>query len=367
VLAAALGAAGCGTGAPTGRGISPAARAALVAAAADPVPNLDPALAVTLAWLDTPAAAEVLPADDRARARVTLERLVRLRTSRMRAGEQADAIAAAFDLRPPAGGDGTVLFTGYFAPEFPARRTRSDRFRHPLHAAPAGPPADPARPGPTRRRITVEDLHAGHELAWLADPLDAYLVHVNGSARLRFTDATTMVVGHVATNERPYTSLGRLLIEDRLVPPEQMSMQAIRAAHRADPARVEALMLRNERYVYFRAFAPDEPWPRSGFDIPLVAAVSAAVDPAVVPPGTLLLLEADLPRPDGTLRRVRRFAIAHDRGAAIRGPARVDLFTGIGPEAGAVAGRMRHRGRLWVLVPRSPEPASALALGNRPH
>jgi peptidoglycan lytic transglycosylase A len=51
--------------------------------------------------------------------------------------------------------------------------------------------------------------------------------------------------------------------------------------------------------------------------------------------------------------------IAQDTGGAIRGPVRADYFWGSGPEAGALAGRMRQAGRLWLLLPKDVKPPAA--------
>ncbi len=49
--------------------------------------------------------------------------------------------------------------------------------------------------------------------------------------------------------------------------------------------------------------------------------------------------------------------VAQDTGGAIVGPARADIYFGAGVEAGAVAGRLRHSGTFYMLVPNALEVA----------
>jgi membrane-bound lytic murein transglycosylase A len=51
---------------------------------------------------------------------------------------------------------------------------------------------------------------------------------------------------------------------------------------------------------------------------------------------------------------LKRLVLAQDTGSAIVGAVRADFFTGWGPEAGEVAGRLKQPLRLWVLWPRQP-------------
>jgi membrane-bound lytic murein transglycosylase A len=318
--------------------------------------GLETALARSRAWLDGPAAAARYPftLDDgrvlsRAEARAALDAV----SAALAAGDETAfrrVIESSLEARESAG---PAHFTAYYAPEYAARRRPGGRFRHPLHAAPpALAPDNPRRAvWHTRREIEDGSLLAGREIAWLPDALSAYLVQVNGSARLRLADGSFMHVGHCATNERPYTSLGRLLIEAGRVPAAEMSMAAIRAEFRRDPEGVEALMRRNDRYVFFEVL-PGARWPRSAFGIALTPGASAATDPALVPPGAVLLVETTLP--DGA--PYVRLVVSQDTGGAIRGPGRVDLYLGAGEEVGAVAGRMNAGGRVLMLRPRPGAP-----------
>jgi membrane-bound lytic murein transglycosylase A len=308
------------------------------------------ALDRSLAWLETPSSRDAFPAGsppithEHARRSVAAFRALLL--DDRAPADMAAALRARFDLYASRGADGAgrVLFTAYFAPEYAASRAPDDVYRHPLYA----PPLGDASPGPTRRAIDDRGLLRGREIAWLRDPLDAYLAHVNGSARLRLPDGSTMLVGHDGTNERSYTSLGKLLIEEGLATPETISMQTIRAAHRRDPARVETLMRRNDRFVYFRVLEAGA-WPLGSLGAPLTPESSIATDKRVFPPGGVVLVDTELVDATGRRTPYRRFMLDQDTGGAIETPGRADIFMGVGPEAGAVAGRMKSTGRLYYL------------------
>src|SRR5690606_35907451 len=90
-------------------------------------------------------------------------------------------------------GQTTGLMTGYVEPLVEARRTPQGAFQTPLYR----PPLDLARRKPYYTRAELETLPearaalAGRELLYLADPLDALLVQVQGSTRVRVLDELT--------------------------------------------------------------------------------------------------------------------------------------------------------------------------------
>lgn len=280
-------------------------------------------------------------------------------------GPALDAYARTADLlgpgwpRPAAGTDPVAFFlefftaaspqtghlTGYFEPELAASPVRSGRFRHPLHAAPPDLPAD--RPWLSRAEIGDGNALAGLELAWLDDPLDAFLVHVQGSARLRFPDGRVIRLGHVAKNGHPYRSIGAELIRRGEVAAEAMSLAAIRAWCQTHPDGVWPLLMTNPSYIFFglRDVGPGE-GPLGAMGRPVTAGHSLAVDPAHVQLGAPVWIGFGVPGVPPVL------CIAQDTGSAIRGPGRADLFCGSGQAAGDRAGAINAPVTLWPLRPR---------------
>jgi membrane-bound lytic murein transglycosylase A len=232
--------------------------------------------------------------------------------------------------------------TGYYEPELTGSPWRTAGHDWPLHALPPDPPAV----WPPRAELLRSRVLDGHALAWLSDPLDAFLAQVQGSVRIRMPDGAVLRLGFAGRNGHPYHSIGAELIRRGAVAPDAMTLDAIRGWCRANPDLVPDLLATNPSYVFFRVLdLPAHLGPPGSLGLPLAPLRSAAFDPDHVPPGALVWIAGDAsPLP--------RLAVAQDRGSAIRGAGRADLFFGTGPAAGAAAGRLNVAGGLFVLWPR---------------
>lgn len=248
------------------------------------------------------------------------------------------------------------LATGYFEPLVEAQRQPRGAFRVPLHAL----PDDLASRKPWWTRQQIETLPAaqaalrGRELAYVADPLDALLLQVQGSGRLMLSENGTrrqVRVAYAGHNDQPYKSVGRWLIEQGELKAEQASWPAIKAWARANPKRLNELLWSNPRYVFFREEALPDPavGPKGAQAVPLTPGRSIAVDPQSVPYGTPVWLDTTEPLSSTPLRRL---VMAQDTGSAITGAVRADYFWGWSDDAEAQAGRMKQPLRMWVLWPR---------------
>jgi membrane-bound lytic murein transglycosylase A len=234
-----------------------------------------------------------------------------------------------------------ALLTGYYVPVVPARRSRDETFQHPLYALPA-----PALRQHSRAEIDRGALDGTVSVvAWLADPVEAFFIHIQGSARLALPDGQ-MAVGYAGSNGRAYTSIGAVLIADERMRREEVSMESLKAYLREHPNERDAILHANERYIFFREIAGE---PVGSLGVPVTAGRSVAADPAAHPPGTLLFIR---PR-DGSTGVSPRLVFVQDRGSAITGPARLDLFVGTGDEAGRIAGPLQQQVDVFVLRPMS--------------
>lgn len=231
-------------------------------------------------------------------------------------------------------------FTGYFEPEFDGSRQRSATFHVPLLAAPAT--LSDKTPIPTRSQIAAGALDGlGLELAWLSDPLDAFLMQVQGSGRVRLAEGSSLRLGFAGRNGHPYRSIGHELVQRGEVRPEDISMQAIRDWAARHPDQLPDLLAINPSYVFFRKLddLPEDAGPLGTAGKPLTPLASIAVDPAHIPLGSPVWVEVD---------DIRALMIAEDTGSAIIGPARADIFFGTGAAAGERAGRLNATGRMIV-------------------
>ncbi len=252
---------------------------------------------------------------------------------------------------------GEGLATGYFEPLIEASRTPRGAMRVPLHA----PPADLAMRKPWFTRAQIESLPAaqaalrGREIAYVADPLDALLLQVQGSGRVRLiaADGSAQVVrlafaGH---NDQPYQSVGRWLIDQGELRPGEASWPAIRDWARRFPKRVPEMLAANPRVVFFREESLPDPnlGPRGAEGVALSPERSIAVDPRSLPYGTPVWLDTTEPL---TATPLRRLVLAQDTGSAIVGAVRADYFWGWGERAEQQAGRMKQSLKMWVLWPK---------------
>jgi len=243
------------------------------------------------------------------------------------------------------------LVTGYFEPEFRASRTRQGEYQTPLLRLPRGHAQ--GAPLPTRAQINRGALARQRlEMLWLADPIDAFFLHIQGAGRARLPDGSTLRVGYAGRNNQPYVPIGRILVDRGEMKLEDVSMQRIRAWLEAHPAEAEAVMDQNPNYIFFReiqGIRPDE-GPPGAMGASLTPLRSVAVDRDHMPLGTPVWLDTlDALQPDQPLRRL---VMAQDVGGAIRGPTRADVFFGWGAQAEQHAGRMRQPGTVYVLLPR---------------
>jgi peptidoglycan lytic transglycosylase A len=283
-----------------------------------------------------------------------------------------------------ANADGAVdgLVTGYYEPVLRGSRSKIAPFVHPLY----GPPDDlltidlsttnPELRG-MRLRGRVDGKRvvpyytraeiargaapvAGKEILWVDDPIEAFFLQIQGSGRIQLPGGQTLRLGYADQNGHPFQSIGRFLVERGELKLGETSMQAIKTWAAANPQRVEDLLDQNPSFVFFRELSIADPasGPIGAQGVPLVAGRSIAVDTRYVQLGTPVFLATTLPASTTPLTRL---VLAQDSGGAIRNPVRADFFWGSGAEAGALAGRTRQQGRMWILLPKGMKPAVGAA------
>jgi membrane-bound lytic murein transglycosylase A len=279
-------------------------------------------------------------------------------------------------------GEGEGFVTGYYEPIIDGSRTQTDVYTVPVYRRPSNlfvrgtrqSSAGLPNKGQVFRKIgrrklvpyydraEIEDgaiAGRGLEICWLKNQTDLLFTQIQGSARVRLEDGSTVRINYDAHNGYPYTPVGRILIERNIVPKDQMSMQKIREWMEQNPDAANELRRQNRSYVFFREVQlsdRDEAVGAQG--VPLTPGRSIAVDKALHVYGTPFFIEGELPiETELSKTPFRRLMIAQDTGSAIVGPARADLYFGAGLEAGKVSGRLRHNMRFVILIPKSLDPA----------
>ncbi|MDF2439677.1 MAG: rane-bound lytic murein transglycosylase [Abditibacteriota bacterium] len=289
----------------------------------------------------------------RARVRRSLIRFRQLWVASRSTAQLEAALRREFVLYRPAS---RVHFTGYFEPTYAASRQRSAVYRYPLFRMP--PALARVRSHPTRLQLEGADglqispLLRGYEIAWLRDRLEAYLVQVEGSARLRLTDGRTLSIGYGGHTSHTYTSMGRELVKDGVMPFEQLTLPALIEYFGAAPQEMNRYLPRNRRFVFFRETRGGAS--SGSIGVPLTPEHSMATDAAALPPGALALAQIELANPVAARvfgsPTLTRWVLGQDAGGAIKGRARVDLFMGSGARAGRRAGVINSMGQLAYLL-----------------
>lgn len=243
-----------------------------------------------------------------------------------------------------AGEDGyqNVLMTGYYSPVIHARATPQGRYQYPIYAM------------PKNRRLTRQQIYAGAlkgkglELAYSDSLLDNFLLAVQGSGYVDFGNGHLSYFAYAGQNGFPYTSVGRLLVEDGEIEKEKMSIQAIRQWAEQNPDRLQGLLERNLSYVFFKNDPNGQVKGSAG--VPLVPMAAVASDRNLIPSGTVLLVEVPEIDDEGNWlgKHKLHLMVALDVGGAVKGQ-HFDLYQGIGDKAGHIAGLLKHYGRVWVL------------------
>jgi membrane-bound lytic murein transglycosylase A len=278
-------------------------------------------------------------------------------------------------------GEDDGFVTGYYEPVLDGSRTQTDVYTVPVYRRPSNlfvrgftqdAPSLPNKGQVFRKigrrklvpyydRAEIEDgaiAGRGLEICWLKNQTDLLFAQIQGSARVRLADGSTVRINYDAHNGYPYTAVGRVLIDRGIIPKEQMSMQKIREWMEQNPDGANEVRRQNRSYVFFREVPLSEKDEAVGAQgVPLTPGRSIAVDSALHVYGTPFFIEGELPIESVQSKTpFHRLMIAQDTGSAITGPARADLYFGAGADAGKVSGRLRHNMHFVILVPKSLDP-----------
>ena len=299
------------------------------------------------------------------RARKSLEAFIAALQGSESETEFHEKIVADFDVYRSVGynGQGTVFFTGYCEPIYDGSLTATPEFRYPLYKLPTDlvkdeegtplgrrAPTGETVPYYTRAEIENGALLKGQELVYLRDKLEAFVVHVQGSARLKLPDGSVYRVGYAGKTDRPYVSIGKALVRDAKIRREQVSLSRIKDFFAQHPEELDTYLHKNESFVFF---TKTDGGPYGSIGVPVTPLRSVATDKHVFPRGCLGFVKTNVPfmKPGGivSFQRFRSFVLDQDTGGAIRSAGRADLFLGTGPEAEYLAGRTQAEGNLYYV------------------
>lgn len=267
-------------------------------------------------------------------------------------------------------GDGSILFTGYYEPLLEGSLKRTDKYRYPLYRPPPDLVMEKASTNKmkisrtvngrkvayhTRREIDVDGVLRGRglELVWVSDPVELNTLHTQGSGKIKLEDGKILTVSYAQNNGRPFSSVAHSMLMQNRIDKSDTSYRNFKVwlKGKSEQELYEILGV-NERYIFFR-FVDHEPVGSMGE--PVTPARSIATDPDYYPQGALAFIRLRKPVFDDNYNVVKRidfsrFVLNQDKGSAIKGPGRVDLFCGFGPEAQATAGSLKEKGELLFLL-----------------
>lgn len=262
-----------------------------------------------------------------------------------------------------------MLVTGYYEPVFEGSFTRQPPFLTPIYSLPDSLVAISQASGEnlvgrytsdhrlidywSRSEIETQDLLRGNELAFLKDPFEAFLLHVQGSGKILLPDGSLRSVRYAGSNGLEYKSIGKLLVDEKIMTLDEVNIPAIRAYLKQHPKEQQRILHHNPRFIFF-AWG-DTIGPQGSCGEVLTPGRSIAIDHSVLPGGTLGYLVSRTPnlRADGQQdgwQPLARFVYPQDSGAAIKGTGRVDIFLGQGRAAEFAANHMKEDGKLYFLV-----------------
>jgi len=295
-------------------------------------------------------------------------------------------VRAAFDVFQSAGmdGQGRVVFSSYYQPVLSASLKKSAKYPYPLYKRPSdmvevdlgsfdkkygdgyllGRVGKDKRVTPYFTRDEIDRRKAlagkGAEVAWLKDRFDALDLHIQGSGILKLPSGKQVLAKYAGTNEHTYSSVGLLLVKAGVFSRDEITHDKLKDYLRANPETEGWILSQNPRYTFFDlAPLPEDGEPFGAAEQSLVPARSIAIDSTVVPLGALTFFTVPAPQADkdGRLLGVfpsARFAFALDTGGAIKGPGRVDIYAGHGPQAETTARHQWADGKLYILIKKLP-------------
>jgi len=265
--------------------------------------------------------------------------------------------------------DGTDegLITGYYEPILKGSLKQTNRYKYPIYKTPKDlliidfsdiyPELKKYRlrgkvignkvvPYDSREDIeTINNQNNLEVICYVDDKVDLFFLHIQGSGKVELEDGKILNVGYAQQNGRAYYAIGRNLIENNYVKKEDMSLQSIKKWLSENPTKIDEVLNLNQSYIFFHK----SPQTATGsLGVELTAFRNLAVDREYIPLGFPVFINTTNPLDN---KPIKQLMIAADTGGAIKGKIRADFFFGNGQIAEELAGKMKQKGSLYILIP----------------
>ena len=233
----------------------------------------------------------------------------------------------------------TGLVTGYYVPLLNGSLKKTNRFKYPIYAI----PRDFKIPYLSHRRIDSKIINAD-VICWVDDRVERSFLHIQGSGTIKLRNGKLIGVGYAERNGYSYSSIGTYIHRKFKVPLYKLSAGFIKKWIKSHPKYADEVLHSNRSFVFFRKQKSNLALGAMGTN--LVPQSTLAIDTKNLPLGIPIYIESK------TNKHLNHLFMAQDRGGAIKGVIRADLFFGFGTKAGKFAGTMKTQGKFYVLLPK---------------
>ena len=239
--------------------------------------------------------------------------------------------------------------TGYYEPIIDVRKIKNNIYSEPILKLPINEEYQKL----TRSKIK----QINSDIIAFGKPIDVFFMQIQGSGKIKFANGEMKRAAYSGNNDKPYVSIGQILINEGELLATEASKQSIELwMRRAGHEQTKKLINKNPRYIFFKEESiENQKGPTGAMHVALTDMVSLAADPNHNPYGLLVWLETKVPKKPGDYigQKVGLLASIQDTGSAIKGPFRGDLYFGSGVVAGLRAGVMKHKAEWRLLVPKN--------------
>jgi membrane-bound lytic murein transglycosylase A len=235
-------------------------------------------------------------------------------------------------------------FTGYYEIELQGSRRKHLDFKHPIHMPLPNLKQMKGTHKLKRRSINNGSLDKhGLEIAWVNDMPKLYFMHIQGTGVVRLKEG----------GEISLVSSGSNGLSFKPLPSEYLGSSVnIMNKLRINGKKGHQDMDKNDSYMFFKP--RNEMHAVGAQNVMLTPECSAAIDSKIYPYGVPIWVDAKMPYIKGYTNgeKYRRMFIAQDKGGAIQGGGRLDLFFGRGKRAENVSSGLNVFGNMHVLFPK---------------
>lgn len=268
-----------------------------------------------------------------------------------------------------------ALITGYYTPVLKGSFTKTAKYNVPLYPLPKDLITADLKKFPTANSVrdisgkvenkelvpyyTREEIEKGvlkeKPLLYLDSKVDAFFLEIQGSGIVEI-DGKKYYIGYAGKNGHPYTSIGKVITEEKLMNSDKINMQTIKEFLDSNETMRDYVLSKNKSFVFFKINQKEGIF--GNISVPLTAKESVAMDSELLPRGALAYIKTEVPKKINGLAVVPRnerepfekFFMIQDTGGAIRGGGRVDIYFGEGEEALFYAGQTASKGEVYLIV-----------------